>query len=405
MRGKSLHLSRWIVPVSAPPVHDGALLIENGVIRAIGKRKELLHSLAEKGLKIIDYMDSVILPGLINCHAHIELSWMKGMIPKGLGFSKWLKGLMSLKANAGYSKRERDALSAVKRAGDEGTLVFGDVGNDFSFKERFSKSTPGEFFFHFFFEILHPAREPLKLDDTFFPALLPFGASFSAHSVYTCSRDAISSVKRACKRKGTPFSIHVSESVEEMEFVKKGKGPIYEILKERGRDVRCFFSTEESPVRLLNKVGVLDKDTICVHGVFLDKKDIDILREKETSLCLCPRSNEYISGMVPRANLLFSALKRICLGTDGLCSNSDLSILAEIEFLYNRFPGIDPSRLVEAATINGARALGISRRYGSFDLGKTASFLVLGPFTGGERELFDFICSCRRRERIKALVR
>ncbi len=405
MSEKTLHLSRWIVPVSTPPVHDGALLVEKGFIKAIGKRKEVLTSLKGTDIKIFDHKESVILPGLINCHTHIELSWLKGAIPKGLGFSKWLKRLMSLKAETDNLKREKDALSAIKRAEDEGTCVFGDVGNDFSFKKTFSKVIPDGPFFHFFLEIIHPDNGPLELDETIFSSLSPFMASFSAHSVYTCSRDAIRMIKNTCKSKGLPFSIHVSESMEEMEFVKERKGHIYEILKERGRDVRGFFSTEKTPVRLLKKIGVLDKGTICVHGVFLDEKDIEILRENEANLCLCPRSNEYISGILPRAKRIFLKLERVCLGTDSLSSNSDLSILAEINFLYNRFSDIDPKRLIAAATINGARALGISKRYGSLEPGKRASFFVLGPFIGDEKELFDFICSYTEPERIKAFVR
>ena len=406
MKGLHLHRAALVVPVLTPLIENGAVLTRDNMVLGLGNFKELKKK-APTGSKIIDHGEIVLTPALVNCHCHLGLSWLKGKIPEGLGFFGWLKAIMDYISKEGEddpSARICDAvIKGLLLSRDAGVSLVGDVSNVFYpsyFKKDISSNYP---LIHLFLEKIHPLTEPLELEK---PAVLapPVESfSFSAHSVYTCSRKALRAIKKACNKDDLPFSIHVSESQEELEFVRTASGPISDILRERKRDVKSFFKTASSPVAILKEEGLLDEMTICVHCTFLDEADLKALSKSGAWICLCPESNRYIHGELPRADRIFEQTNRVCLGTDSLASNDNLSIFSQLRSLYNAFPSIDPERLFRAATYGGARALGYERRVGAILQGAEAKLLGISGFTGAKKEVFDFLCSDALEERIETV--
>ena len=406
MKGLHLHRAALLVPVLTPPIKNGGVLTGDNTVLGLGGFKELKKQ-APIGTKVIDHGDIILTPALVNCHCHLGLSWLKGKIPKGLGFSGWLKAIMDHIQKEGKEDPDARICDAIIKglvlSRDAGVCLVGDVSNVFypsCFKKDIFLNHP---LVHLFFEKIHPLQEPLKLEKPLFPAPPAAGFSFSAHSVYTCSRKALRAIKNACKKDNLPFSIHVSESKEEIEFVKTASGPISDILKEKKRDVKGFFKTAPSPVAILEQEGLLDERTICVHCTFIDEGDLKALSKSRAWICLCPESNRYIHGELPRADRIFEQTNRVCLGTDSLASNDNLSIFSQLRSLYNAFPSIDPERLFRAATFGGAMALGYERKVGAIYQGAEARLLAISGFTGAKKEVFDFLCSEALEERMETV--
>lgn len=399
-RSISIHLARWVVPVTSTVMENAGVAISKGRIIAVEPAKDLLKKFSGNA-EITDHEDALIMPCLVNVHCHLELSFARAQIPPGLGFSKWLKGLMRLRHEKMESKDaglKAAASKALKELFSRGVYATGDVGNSEIGIEAISDMNKRHGTWSVSFrEIIHPFAHDVSLPDpaTVLSAPVRGRLTWCPHSVYTCSRQALKAVKKWCSSKKMPFSIHCSESREEMEFVKTGRGPLAEILEERERNIRAFFSTAPSPVRLLEETGVLDPATICVHCVYVDKKDIDILSEKGCHICLCPGSNKYIgSGTAPIGKIFAAASRRVCLGTDSLASNESLSIFGEMRRIMESAHEISARRVLNAGTINGAEALGLSSDIGSLEAGKMAQFLILKAEQVKRRDIYEYIC-CR----------
>jgi len=392
----SIHLARWVVPVTRPAVENGGVAVSQGRIVSVGQKTDLFKTYSPKRNQIVDHGDCVIMPALTNGHCHLEFSFAQGLIPEGLGFSRWLRQAMRLRQEWFGQRDEKILASAVEGLDSllkEGVYGLADVGNANLGASILQACEKGRCCAVSFSEVIHPVEQDVVLKDgnAFDTGCGSF--AFSAHSVYTCSRQAIHKIYTWCMSRGLPFSIHCSESPEEMEFVKTGQGPIAEILRERGRRIEAFFTTAYSPVRLLEEAKVLGPKTICVHCTHVDRNDLELLSKRRCHVCLCPGSNEYIgSGRAPVHEIFNTLAERVCLGTDSLASNWNLSIFSEMKRVAKLSPHIPPAQIVRAATINGAKALGFSDRLGSLEPGKTLPFLVIETSSIKDGDIYEFIC-------------
>ena len=220
-----------------------------------------------------------------------------------------------------------------------------------------------------------------------------FNFAVSAHAPYTVSPEAIRVIKSVSRLKKRPFSVHVSESMDETEFLTQKDGPLRKLLEERGHWPLSYDLPGVSPISYLSSLNVLDTDTICVHCVHLDDKDMDILAASRATACLCPRSNLFLGVGIPPAEKFFEAGIPIAIGTDSLASNDRLSIFAEMASLANIAPGLKPEVVFSAATYGGARALGIHKDLGTLSQGKSAAFIAVNAPGLKDKEIYDFLVS------------
>ncbi|MCG8563754.1 MAG: amidohydrolase family protein, partial [Desulfobacterales bacterium] len=141
----------------------------------------------------------------------------------------------------------------------------------------------------------------------------------------------------------------------------------------------------------LDELGVLDERTLAVHLLQLRKGDLDILARRSCAICLCPRSNVNLHGRLPRVAEMLKAGLKPALGTDSLASCESLKIRDEMAYLAKRFPGIQPRDILDMATCNGARALGVDAHYGDLSVGKRSEFLYVNTGAKGPDSLLESI--------------
>lgn len=389
-----VHKAKWVVPVSAAPIPNGAVATFGGRIAEVGPASEL--SLRFHG-PCVDHGESILCPGLINAHSHLELSPLKYRLYPTSSFTGWIRALLDARNRIEPQELDRAVRQAMDEMHSGGIIAVGDIGNTGLVPEIASKNEALPIQGIFFNEIICQRPDPKELVNEWLSFTKResrfFNFAVSAHAPYTVSPEAIRVIKSVSKLRRRPFSVHVSESMDEMEFLTKKDGPLRKLLEEKGHWPLSYNLPDVSPVAYLSSLNVLDADTICVHCVHLDGKDVEIMAASKSTACLCPRSNLFLGVGFPPAERLFKAGIPIAIGTDSLASNDRLSIFAEMASLANIAPGLNPEVVFKAATYGGARALGIQRDFGTLSQGKAAKFITINASDVKENEIYDFLVS------------
>lgn len=339
--------SRFILTWDKGLLENAGIEVQNKVIARIENFKLLKKSFTGK---VLDLGETLLMPCLVNVHLHLELSHLKNKIKQGLGFLPWVKEVIRLKSTLNPS--ETELKKAISQLISSGVGIIGDVGNNFppTYEKLLNKNIKGVYFWeHLGFKKRRISKEVFKEE--------PLIYSLSAHAPHTVSSEMIKYLKEKTLKMKKPFSIHCAESEEEVEFLKKGKESTWgKFLLERGFEF-SEISVKETPVKYLEKLGILDSLTVLVHCLYLEEEDYYAIKKGGANVCLCPRSNYFIQNKVPDPRKFLKAGISVCVGTDSLASNTDLDLWKELEFLSEKFPEVPGEELLKMATLNGARAL------------------------------------------------
>ncbi len=201
--------------------------------------------------------------------------------------------------------------------------------------------------------------------------------SLAAHAPYSTSPDLIRTAKGWDRDRCLPFSIHVAETQEELEFLQNGSGFFRELLQTLGRWVPTWQAPGVSPVAYLDRLGVLDELTLLVHAVHLNESDWSTVAQWGCTVCFCPRSNAQLQVGRPNIEAAVELGIPMALGTDSLTSNRDLNIFHEAAYVLDRYPLVPPQQVMRMATLGGARALLQDQDFGSIEPGKRAALLAV----------------------------
>lgn len=343
-----------------PEIVDGGIMFRDGRIQAVGPWKEFAGAGACRDLGSV-----TIVPGLINAHAHLELSHLAGLVPAGLGFSAWADRLFAA------MRAGRASGAAVAQAVDEaratGTCFIADVvGREAGMvRQAFIEQAMDG---HLFREFSGQAK-----GDDFCPASLPGSWSPGVHALYSTDSAFARDIKGWCASRGLPFTLHLAEVPGENELFQNGCGDFADFLRARRILPKGFAAPGLSAVGFAREMELLDERTLAVHCVQMDKRDVEIMAVSGASVCLCPRSNSWIGvGEAPAAALQAAGVP-LCLGTDSLASSPSLDLWEELRAVRPLLSQITTLRdLVAMLTRNPARVLGIDADYGSLEVGKRA---------------------------------
>jgi len=199
-------------------------------------------------------------------------------------------------------------------------------------------------------------------------------SSLAGHAPHTTAPEILAALKQATRAADLPFSIHVAESAAEHDFITSGTGSWADFLAERSIDVSGWNVPARSAVRYLEQLNLLGRRTLAVHLLWTDRRDLECLARTGTEVCLCPRSNRNLHERLPDITAMLDCGIRPCLGTDSLASTETLNVFDEMHYLAKAFPEISPETVLQMATVNGARALGLSDHFGDLTPGKIARF-------------------------------
>src|SRR5215213_2189393 len=358
----------WVLPVAAPPIEDGALLIgADGRIRALGSDAAVPRP---EHVPAVRFEDAALLPGLVNTHTHLELTGFEGQNPE-TEFPAWIMRLRQLKATRtpdqylgaarqGLADCYAAGITTIADTGDSGSVIRALAeadGSGIAYQEVFGPE-PSQMA-----ESLSTLQHRVAEQSCLSTGRVRIGVS--PHAPYTVSGPLFRAVAGWSQAEQLPLAVHVAESPAEVQLLLAGSGPFAEAWRERS--ISLPAPPGRSPVQWLAEHDVLSPLSLCIHAVQVAPGDIQLLANSGAAVAHCPTSNQvHGHGVAPVAAMLRAGI-RVGLGTDSVVSIGQLDLLAEAR-LAGRLASLDAETLLELCTLGGARALGVDADTGSLAL-------------------------------------
>jgi cytosine/adenosine deaminase-related metal-dependent hydrolase len=399
----TLYSARWVLPISSAPIERGAVAVEGTRIVGVGTRDLLASRFPEAHAR--EFGEAAILPGLVNCHSHLELTAMRGYLDSVEGdFFAWLIKLTAARlermtpddlyvsaawgaveaARAGVtclgdaSDSAQASMRALRDVGLRGLVYQESFGPDPSqAREQFEK-----------------LRERVAGLRSLENRLVRVGVS--PHAPYTVSAPQLELITEFSLAEDLPVMMHAAESESEAQFIREGGGAFADGLARRGIEWRA---PRLSVIQYLAAHGVLRARPLLAHCIRVDDADIETIKEAGARVAHCPKSNaKFGHGRAPYAAFVKSGVG-LGLGSDSVASNNTCDIIEEARFaaLLSRAGGdrMEGDRMIEAgdalrtATTGGARALGLDHQTGAIKEGLQADITIVALDGAHQQPVYD----------------
>ena len=353
-------------------LEDAAVAVRGGRIAAIGPRAEIEKRFP--AARRIHRPNALIAPGLINTHTHAPMSLFRG-IADDVNLQVWLEKYI-------FPAEAKNLNAEFVRWGTRlaclemlltGTTTFTDM---YYFEEVLGevareagmRAVLGETIIGFPVPDAKTPAEGLARTEAFIrrfkddPLVTP---AVGPHALYTNSDQTLKACRALANKYSVPLLIHLAETKREVEETRAKRGA--------------------SPVGVLESLGVLSGRTLGAHGIWLDDDDLAILKRRGVGLAHCPSSNMKLASGVAKVDKILNLGIAMGLGPDGPAgSNNDFNLFEEMDLAgkLQKITTGDPralpaTRILEMATITGARALGMEREIGSLEPGKRADIIAV----------------------------
>jgi cytosine/adenosine deaminase-related metal-dependent hydrolase len=369
----------WVLPIASPPIRNGWVEVHEGRITGVGSAGP------PSGVAIdIDLGQVAVLPGLVNAHTHLELSYLRGAIPPARDFVGWIRDVIAARAAAPDPAVVVDAASrAIGEAVQCGTALVGDISNTLVTCEPLDASPLAAVVFYELlgFNLPDPGQ-------TVTTALARLGSlalsrririGLAAHAPYSVSPGLFRALRagRDGGDRAAPHSVHLAESAAEVEFLAAGGGPWRRLLEDLGVWHAGWSAPGRTPVDYLDGLGALDARALAVHLVHATPRDLRTLADRGATVVTCPRSNALTGAGRPPVETFYASGARVAVGTDSLVTVPDLNLFAELAELRRLAPEVPAARLLASATREGARALGFGAELGTLEAGRRAALVAV----------------------------
>ncbi len=313
----------------------------------------------------VEFYPGILIPGMVNAHCHLELSYLQGAIEEQTGFAGFARAIGRVRGNYTNEERLRAASLADAKMWEEGVEAVMDIAND---------------------ELIMPIKEASNIRYTTLFELFGLTTESIANHMAMSQRHGRSSVtphstyslqdqifREACEHNTSTISIHLLESDDESQLYNH-QGSLAQWYKSMGWE--CDFLHYGSPTRRVVQSVDANRRTLLVHGCKATAEDVALLDnhfKTAVSWVLCPESNRYISGIKPPVEVLRKAGAQIAIGSDSLSSARTLSLIDNLR----QIDDIPLEELLGWATIGGAKALGMEDTIGSISVGKCPGLVII----------------------------
>ncbi len=388
------------------PVENGAVVIIRDRITAVGMADRIMKHYP--GHRLYRLGNSVLMPGLVNLHTHLELPPLLESI-RASAFPDWVLNLVRAKKNLTVNKYVSATTQNIKTLIRSGTTTVGEICTHGVSPELLKRSGLRAVVFY---EIISmgPTSPPhylwtkatvLPYSPHLYP--LPSGeragmrgdadmvgllhippssdlvhAGISPHAPHTVSEAMLLRMRETSRKKNLRLAMHVAESKDEMRLLQGKKSGFENLYHAAGWDL-SWAPSADSPVQYLHRLRLLNKKFLAVHAVQVTESDIRLIRKTRTSVAHCPRSNrETGTGKMSLRKFLDAGII-VGLGTDSLASSPSLNLWDEMRYAYrvHRSNGVKSLDIFRLATAGGAEALGMDKDIGTIEPGKKADVIAV----------------------------
>lgn len=380
--------AQWVLPIETEAISNGAVVIEEDYIEAVGEQKDTIDRYS--GHKIKDLGSAIILPGFINIHTHLDYTLLRGE-NDNLSFLPWMSNLVQ-KSRA---LTESEVLLSAKLGGLEilasGITTIGDTtATGASLQAAVDLGLRGVIYQEVF------GMNDDKIDETLTTLQQRFTelkkrsnsklrVGLSPHAPYSVSSKLLQEISVWSEAEGISLSMHLAETEQEIKFLKQGSGSFSTTYRQAvGWGDIPWQEPGLSPVRYLADLDILTENLLVVHLVQTEKEEFDLLRQADVKVAHCPKSNAKLGSGIADLPAMLNSDLTVGLGTDSAASNNSLDLFSEMEFgvLLQRanqkhVGSITAEEIVKLATIKGAKALGLEEETGSLKAGKKADLTAV----------------------------
>ena len=343
--------------------------------------------------RVVDLGNAAVIPGLVNAHTHLELSDLQGKIPPPKSFTQWLGHILAFRRREAGKPLDHAVEKGVSLSLESGTTTVADISSTGDSLHVLPNLPIRKRVFR---EVI--CLEPEKVSGVMEGAIRDVGAirrvaptknavgaycdvsllsaGLSPHAPYTACPKLYLGCALFAQGSDLLLCTHVCETLEEVEFLREGTGSFAIMLKALNM-LEGWKPPGMYPLEYLKSTGALKGPWLLVHCNYLSGKEIKIIEETASSVVYCPRSHRYFGH---REHPFQDLLKRginVALGTDSLASNQSLSILDEMRFLHENYPGLDPVEIFSMTTEGGAKALRLEEKIGRLIPGMEADLTAI----------------------------
>jgi cytosine/adenosine deaminase-related metal-dependent hydrolase len=343
----------------------------------------------DEGESDVEFLEEgIITPGFVNCHCHLELSHLKGVIEEGSGMVDFI--LQILGKRFSYKEHLQDAIQAAdKEMEQNGIVAVGDICNT---TDSIPVKQTSNLYYHNFIEVsgFSPKIAVERFEQLVevynaFEAQFPNQNTLVPHAPYSVSNKLFELVQNFSKNK--ILSMHNQECADENAFFENKNGDFLRLYETLKVDISFFEPTGKSSLQSVLPY-LQNNHSILVHNGYLTKEDLKKINQINSTqktqfwICFCVLANRYIRNLIPQETLIQDCCNQVVIGTDSLASNHSLNILHELQYLHQVYPNVSMDILLKAATLNGAKALGIDDRMGSFTKNKKPGIMLIKNLEG-----------------------
>jgi cytosine/adenosine deaminase-related metal-dependent hydrolase len=362
------------------------------VIDEKGKIKDIVP--LEQAGDDIEVRKGILSPGLVNCHCHLELSHMRGLIPEKTGLVDFVFKVVTERFHS-----EEEIINSINTAEEEmfknGIVAVGDICNN---THTLAQKQKGRLRYYNFIEASGwtPSVSGMRVDrarsvySQFQSSGIKNKSSIVPHAPYSVSENLWQAIQPFFKDK--VISIHNQETAFEDEFFLSGGGDFIRMYRLMNIDNAHHKPTNKTSLKSYYNKLEEAQNILLVHNTFTGEEDVKFIRNTNrhgsenrnnskhvfrTFFCICINANLYIENALPPVELFRKYNCNLVLGTDSLASNWSLDIMSEIRSIRKHFPAIPLEELLTWATLNGARALTMDEELGSFEQGKKPGVVLV----------------------------
>lgn len=385
--------AKYVIPVSDHHIEDGAVLVRDDRILAVGTRAELEAAHPEEPVR--DFGLAVLMPGFVDLHTHLEYSVFRSAVDD-VPYSAWKMQVQNKEQRLSADDwRDSAVLGAMEAIGSGITTVADITNTGFSLLAAKEAGLGGIFYREVSTMDKRKVAERMDRALTDIDAWRetaagsPIEIGIAPHSPYTCHPALFEAAAAAAIARDMPAAIHLAGSQDEYDFVRYGSSPLAQDFREQSgwQDV-AWLPTGVSPVRYVLQWGLFEVPRLlAVHCVHVDEADIAVLADYNVAIAHCPRCNAKLGmGIAPLPQFFEHGLT-VGLGTDSPASNNTVDPFDEMRIGLLLQRGVSSEHdfyryftartLIRLATIWGARALGLDDEIGSLEVGKRADVIAV----------------------------
>lgn len=330
---------------------------------------------------VLDWGCAVILPGLVNAHTHLELTRLHQQLTEFSSFTDWLSQIVQQRRPWTAEDYAESVRQGVEQSLAAGTTLVGDISSSGASADVLRSSRLRKVVFQEVLGLLpEKAAEGAaglgaRLESASPDSLLTYGVS--PHAPYSASPELYRFTAQAACQRRIPLATHLAETREEKEFLGSGSGEFKDFLSRLGALPPDWKPPGLLPVPYLNSLGTLRSSPLLIHCNYLDKESMATILHSHSSVAYCPRSHAFFGHEEHPVRELLNIGVNVALGTDSLASNSSLSILDEMRFLFRTRKDLRCQEIIRMATLNGASALHFGGVLGRLRRGYWADMTIL----------------------------